>query len=98
MRATLKGHLYVRKNRKGTIPAMAKIMDIELGMATKIYDFMLPTYTKYGVISTPEIARQAVDFVIKFAGAKKAPPLDKVFDNTLITELMKELQAKGWKP
>ena len=98
MRATLKGHLYIRDNRKGSIPAFAKIMEVELDMAKKIYDFMLPTMTRAGIISTPEIARQAVDFIIKFAGAEKAPPLDKVFDNTLVTELMKELKAKGWKP
>ena len=41
---------------------------------------------------------EVVSFVMKQAGAKEAPPYDKLFDFSIIKKASATLQARGWQP
>ena len=70
IRGTLKGLLYIRQNRAGTIPLLAHLMKIQEDMAAKIYDMVLPGLTADGTID-PELQKKVLEFVFKVQGIKE---------------------------
>ena len=97
LRATVKGLLYIRGNRAGTIPLMMRTLDIDKSLAEKMYDAVQPTMTDGGTL-TEEHQEQVMRFMRSFMGMDKTPPIKKFFDYSLAHEVRKELEAKGWKP
>lgn len=98
VRATYKGFLFIRENRGGTIPIVARYLQLSDVQAAKAYDQVVrPALTQDGTLS-PEMQAKAVEHVLKRLELKEAPPLAKVFDFSVARKVMAELQAKGWKP
>lgn len=97
VRSTLMGFLYMRDNRAGTIKVMARALRIDDATATKLYDSSRPTLTSDGTLST-EAEKKMTGFVLKTAGAKEAPPPEKLYDFALVKKAHLTLQAKGWHP
>lgn len=96
-RATLKGLLNARENRAGTIPVLARNLRIKEDMAAKVYDLSKPAMTVDGTLST-ESEKRIVDDALGRAGLKEAPPLDRVFNFSLVRKIRSDLDAAGWKP
>ena len=96
-RATLKGLLYARENRAGIIPALARNLRIKEDMAGKIYDLSRPAMTLDGTVSR-EAEKRIVDDALGRVGLKESPPLDRVFDFSLVRKIRGELDAGGWRP
>jgi ABC-type nitrate/sulfonate/bicarbonate transport system substrate-binding protein len=98
VRASYKGFLYVRDNRAGTLPVVARYLQVSDAQAAKAYDQVVrPALTQDGTLSQ-EMQAKAVEHVLKRLDLKEAPPLSKIFDFSLTRRVAAELLSKGWKP
>jgi ABC-type nitrate/sulfonate/bicarbonate transport system substrate-binding protein len=97
VRATIMGFLFMRDNRAGTLKVMTKSLRIDEATAAKLYDSSRPTLTSDGTV-IGETEKKMTAMVLKIAGAKEAPPTDKLYDFSLVKKAHAALQAKGWRP
>jgi ABC-type nitrate/sulfonate/bicarbonate transport system substrate-binding protein len=98
LRGTYKGFRYIRENRGGTIPIVARYLQVNESVALKAYDQVVrPAMTDDGTLA-PETQAKAVQHVLKRLDLKEAPPLAKIFDFSLTRKVIAELQANRWKP
>jgi ABC-type nitrate/sulfonate/bicarbonate transport system substrate-binding protein len=98
LRASYKGFLYLKENRSGSIPIIARYLQVSDSQAVKAYDQVVrPALTQDGTLSQ-EMQAKAVEHVLKRLDLKEAPPMTKIFDFGLTRKVMSELQAKNWKP
>jgi NitT/TauT family transport system substrate-binding protein len=98
IRGTYKGFLYIKENRAGTIPIVARYLQVSEGVAAKAYDNVVrPSLTQDGTLNQ-ETQAKAVEHVLKRLDLKEAPPLAKIFDFSLARKVIAEIQSKGWKP
>ena len=95
MRAILKGHLYVRDNRSGTIPILARNIRVKEELAAKIYDLVKPAMAENGIVSEG-LQKSIIGEVARLRGLKDAPPVEKFFDFSQVRKAASELQATGW--
>lgn len=96
VRGAVKGHLYARNNRSGTIPILARALKIKVDLAAKTYDAALPGMVSDGSIPE-EIQRRVIDDARKSLGIKESVMADKVFRFSLVQKINAELKAQGWK-
>jgi len=97
IRGTYKGFLYIKENRAGTIPIVARYLQVSDSLAVKAYDQVIrPALTQDGTLNQ-EMQAKAVEHVIKRLDLKEAPPLAKIFDFALARKVIVEIQSKGWK-
>ncbi len=97
VRATIMGFLFMRDNRPGTLKVMSRMLRIDESTAAKLYDSSRPTLTNDGTV-TGESEKKMTGMVLKIAGVKEAPPMDKLYDFSLVKKAHAALQAKGWRP
>jgi len=97
IRATLKGFLYARTIRSGTIPNMSRNLRVKHDLAAKAYDLIRPAMTADATVSE-ELQKQYLEFVLKIQGLKQSPPLQRIFDFSAVRKAGAELKAEGWKP
>jgi hypothetical protein len=97
VRGAVKGHLYARNNRSGTIPILARALKIKEDMASKIYDAAVPAMVGDGSINEG-IQRRVIDDARKSLGTKESVSADNVFRFSLVHKINAELKAQGWKP
>ncbi|HEY6366365.1 MAG TPA: ABC transporter substrate-binding protein [Candidatus Binatia bacterium] len=97
VRTTLMGFLLTRDNRSAAIKVLSRSLKVEEPIAARIYDSARPTMTADGALSE-EAQKKVVSFVMKQAGAKEAPPYDKLFDFSVIRKANATLQTRGWQP
>ena len=98
LRGTYKGFRYIRENRAGTIPIVARYLQLSEALAAKAYDQVIrPAMTQDGTLNQ-ETQAKAVEHVLKRLDLKEAPPLSKIFDFTLARKVSADIQAQGWKP
>jgi NitT/TauT family transport system substrate-binding protein len=95
--ATLKGLLYVRSNRSGTIPAIARNMKVKPELAAKIYDLTRPAMSADGILNE-ELQKKALEHLTKRMDLKESPHFDRIYDFSFADKARTELVAKGWKP
>jgi NitT/TauT family transport system substrate-binding protein len=96
-RATLKALRYSIERRAGAIGALTQSLKIKDDLAAKGYDAARPALTADGTM-TDASQRKALDAVLKGAGVKESPPLDRFFNFAVTRKVAADLQAKGWKP
>lgn len=96
-RATLKGLRYAIERRPGAIAALTQSLKIKDDLAGKGYDAARPALTSDGTMSEAS-QRKALDAVLKSAGVKDSPSLDRFFNFVVAKKAAADLQAKGWKP
>ena len=96
-RASLKGHLYARTNKAGTIPIIARQMGMKESYAAKYFDLMRRATTAEGSID-PNEQRKALDPALRLRGDKEAPPLERVYDFSKVRAIGAELRASNWQP
>jgi len=96
VRTTLMGFLLTRDNRSAAVKVLARGLKVEEPTAARIYDSARPTMTTDGTLSE-EAQKKVVSFVMKQAGAKEAPPYEKLFDFSVIKKANATLHARGWQ-
>jgi ABC-type nitrate/sulfonate/bicarbonate transport system substrate-binding protein len=98
LRGTYKAFLYIKENRTGTIPVVARYLQVNETVAANAYDQVVrPAMTHDGTLSQ-EMQSKAVEHVLKRLDLKEAPPLGKIFDFSLARKVIADVQSKGWKP
>ena len=98
LRAKYKGFLHIKDNRTGTIPIIARYLQVSEALAAKAYDQVVrPAMTQDGTLNV-EMQAKAVEHVLKRLDLKEGPPLAKIFDFALTRKVIAEIQSKGWKP
>ena len=94
-RATLKGLRFALQQRSGAILGLTRSLKIKEDLAGKGYDSARPALTADGTMSEAS-QKKALDMVLKSAGVKEAPPLDRFFNFAVARKVGAEL--RGWKP
>jgi ABC-type nitrate/sulfonate/bicarbonate transport system substrate-binding protein len=98
IRGTYKGFLYIKENRAGTLPFIARYLNINERLAAAAYDQVVrPSMTADGTLN-PETQAKAVEHVFKRLDLKEAPPLSKIFDFSFARRVAAEIRSQGWKP
>jgi NitT/TauT family transport system substrate-binding protein len=97
VRGTLKGFLYARENRPGTISILARLQGIREDLATKTYDASRAAMTVDGTVGE-ELQKKTLEHVAKRLDLKEVPPARKVFDYSTARKVHAQLSAQGWKP
>ncbi|HEX2386367.1 MAG TPA: hypothetical protein VHL99_07380, partial [Candidatus Binatia bacterium] len=97
VRATLKGLLYLRDNRAGTVAIHSRVLKVDAATANRLYDLARPGATVDGTVGD-DVQRKSIEQIIERTDVKEAPPARKVFDFSLTRKIYKELQSSGWKP
>lgn len=95
VRATIMGFLYMRDNRAGTLKIISRMLRVDDPTAAKLYDSSRPTLTHDGTV-TGDSEKKMTGMVLKIAGVKEAPPMDKLYDFSLVKKAHAALQAKSW--
>jgi NitT/TauT family transport system substrate-binding protein len=97
-RATIKGFLYARVNRAGTIPVIARLENVDKDTAARIYDESFrPATTETGTLSEEDQSK-ALERYLKLLAVNDPPPVERVFDYRLAKKVSASLAASGWKP
>ena len=95
-RATLKGALYLKDNRAGTVAIHARVLKVNETIVNRVYDLARPGVTADGTVSE-DIQKKAIEQIVERTDIKELPPLRKVFDFGLARKAYASLQASGWK-
>lgn len=96
-RATLKGLMYAREHRPGTIPILVHYLKIDPALAEDYYDSVRGVMTEDGTVSAEHL-RQFYEHALERFKPKNPTPMDEMFDYSLTKKLNSQLQAAGWKP
>ncbi len=96
IRATLKGLLYARAYRPGTVAVLARSLKVKENMAAKIYDAVRPAMVRDATF-TEEQQKKALEHVVKRMNLATAPPLERIFNFSFARKAWSELEAEGWK-
>jgi ABC-type nitrate/sulfonate/bicarbonate transport system substrate-binding protein len=96
-RASLKGHLYTRTIKSGTVPIISRHMGMKEAYANKYYSLIQRALTIDGTINSEE-QRKAIEPALHLRGATEAPDLNRVFDFSSSRAAGAELKKTGWKP
>jgi NitT/TauT family transport system substrate-binding protein len=97
IRSTLKGLIYARENRAGTIAILTRMLKVNEKLSTKIYDVFRPGFTRDGTVNeqtTIRVLTQAGSIL----GLKDLPAAEKIFDYSLARKAYAEIKASGWIP
>ena len=97
LHATMKGLLYARANRNGTIAVLARNLKVDEKTAGKIYDLGKSALTSDGTVNEAA-QKKALDFIARVQAVKEPGPSDKFFDFSLARRVMGQLQSQNWKP
>ncbi len=97
IRGTLKGFFHYRDNRSGTIPIIARYLKIKEDFAGKIYDVTRPVMTSDGTVSE-DLQRKSLEPLLKRLGQKEPPPLERIFNYSLLRKIRTDLETERWKP
>jgi NitT/TauT family transport system substrate-binding protein len=97
LRGTLKGFLYARDNRAGTIPIVSRLLNIKDDVAARTYDLYRSAMTPNGTINR-NLQRRYLEDVAGRMQLKEAPSVEKIFNYSMAEKIHAELTASGWKP
>jgi ABC-type nitrate/sulfonate/bicarbonate transport system substrate-binding protein len=100
LHATLKGASYMKANPRETIAIMSKY-DTQSNT-----DQLAIDYDKVRSVLTPDgtVAEdvRAVDLKVRASiiglGADKIPPMERIYDYSIVRETTAELERSGWQP
>lgn len=97
LRGTLKGFLYARDNRSGTIPVVSRLLKITDEVAARTYDLYRSAMTPDGTINRNLQKRYSEDIAGRMQ-LKEAPSVERIFNYSIAEKIHAELLASGWKP
>jgi NitT/TauT family transport system substrate-binding protein len=96
-RATLKGLMYARDHRSGTIAILVHYLKIDQALAENYYDSVREVMTNDGTVSDRHV-RQFYEHAVERFKPKNPAPIHEMFDYSLTKKVNSQLQAAGWKP
>jgi len=97
VRATIKALRYLRQDREGTISAMLKFSGVSRQQATRVYDDIIGTFTRNGVVDD-ETQRNDLNIIRQVTNTNETMPNAKGYDFSFALEADQQLNKIGWKP
>ena len=97
MRATLKAMRYIRQDKEGTLGAMMKFANVSRQQASRVYDDIMPTFTRNGVVDD-ETQRNDLAIIRQVINANETLPNARGYDFSFAAEADAQLTKVGWKP
>lgn len=97
LRGTIKGLLYARHVRSGTIPIVARLLKIDEETAARTYDLYRSAMTSDGTVSKETQAR-FMDEIAKRMKLKESPAVENIFNYSPSRKINREIESSGWKP
>lgn len=97
IKATLKALRFIRQDREATIAAVMKFSGVERGLAGRIYDDLIGTFTRNGAVDE-ETQRNDLNIIRQVAGAGEAIPIARGYDFSFALESDRQLTQAGWRP
>jgi ABC-type nitrate/sulfonate/bicarbonate transport system substrate-binding protein len=96
IRASLMGFRFLRENPAAP-KIIARTLKVDESMGTKMYEAARPTMTT-GADLSDDAQKKMIALVMKLTGIKDGPPVERLFDFSLLRKAHATLQARGWKP
>jgi ABC-type nitrate/sulfonate/bicarbonate transport system substrate-binding protein len=97
LRGTVKGLLYARQVRSGTVPIVARLLKIDAETAAKTYDLYRSAMTSDGTVSK-EIQARFMNEIAKRMKLKESPAVENIFNYSTSRKINREIESSGWKP
>ncbi len=97
VRATIKALRYLRQDKEGTISAMLKFSGVSRQQATRVYDDIVGTFTRSGVVDD-ETQRNDLVIIRQVVNANETVPNNKAYDFSFALDADQQLNKTGWKP
>jgi len=96
-RATLKGLMYAREQRSGTVAVLVRYLKINKTDAEKYYDSVREVMTRDGTVNE-RLVQKLYHLAVERFKPKDPPPIDRIFDFSMSKKINGQLQAVGWRP
>jgi len=97
MRATIKALRYIRQDKEGTISAMMKFANVSRQQANRVYDDIIPTFTRSGMVDD-ETQRNDLAIIRQVINGNETLPNAKGYDFSFASEADAQLNKLDWKP
>jgi len=97
IRASLMGFRFLRENAVAAPKAIARTLRVDEALGARMYEATRPTMTA-GADLSEDAQRKMIALVMKLAGVKDGPPIERLFDFSLLRKSHATLQTRGWKP
>lgn len=97
VRATIKALRYLRQDKEGTISAMLKFSGVSRQQATRVYDDIIGTFTRNGVVDD-ETQRNDLNIIRQVTNTNETMPNAKAYDFSFALDADQQLNKAGWRP
>jgi len=97
VRATIKALRYLRQEKEGAISAMLKFSGVSRQQATRVYDDIIGTFTRNGVVDD-ETQRNDLNIIRQVTNTNETMPNAKAYDFSFAQEADQQLNKAGWRP
>ena len=97
VRATIKALRYLRQEKEGAISAMLKFSGVSRQQATRVYDDIIGTFTRNGVVDG-ETQRNDLNIIRQVTNTNETMPNAKAYDFSFAQEADQQLNKAGWRP
>jgi len=97
VRATIKALRYLRQDKEGTISAMLKFSGVSRQQATRVYDDIIGTFTRNGVVDD-ETQRNDLNIIRQVTNTNETMPNAKAYDFSFAQQADQQLNKAGWRP
>jgi ABC-type nitrate/sulfonate/bicarbonate transport system substrate-binding protein len=97
LRATVKGREYFKQFKDETLTFMEKYNGNPRAANEADYDVTLPALTEDGSMPV-EVQRQDAIVRAQINDVDQVPPVEQMYDYTIIHDVYRELRASGWQP
>jgi NitT/TauT family transport system substrate-binding protein len=97
VRATIKALRYLRQDKEGAITAMLKFSAVSRQQATRVYDDIIGTFTRSGVVDD-ETQKNDLNIVRQVASTGETMPNARAYDFSFAIEADQQLNKSGWRP
>ncbi len=97
IKASLKALRLIRRDREGTIAAIAKFSGIERPQAMRLYDDLINSFTRNGVVDR-ETQKNDLVIIRQIAGVSGDIPNSRGYDFSFALEADRQLNLARWRP
>jgi len=97
VRATIKALRYLRQEKEGAISAMLKFSGVSRQQATRVYDDIIGTFTRNGVVDD-ETQRNDLNIIRQVTNTNETMPNARAYDFSFAQEADQQLNKVGWRP
>lgn len=97
LRATAKGREYMKAYRAETLAILQDYNPIRPAGNEIDYDTVIGAMSAEGSLA-PEVQRRDAEVRAALNGVDALPPLEQMYDFSLVREAYQELRARGWQP